>query len=195
MTKRGFLTLLVTVLLSSCSTSDVQYVLNLPQGQSEGYLFYKGLTKSYSNGEGLSYLLEFIDYDGDRYDLTSHSTQNTFFTLPENELLVVSACEDISKSLVYKYRYSFGDYSILAFFKTAILSVDLLSGGAVSISDDQTSFVFEWGNAYSLPGRVLWLGKDHALTVPPYSSSSDYNYNAFTLYERSNGAFHEKGGI
>ncbi len=195
MTKRGFLILLLAISLSSCSTSDVQYILNLPQGQSEGYLFYKGLTKSYSNGSGLSYLVEFIDFDGDRYDLTSHSTQNTFFTLPENELLVVGACKDIGKSLIFKYRYLFGDYSILASFENTFLSVDLLSGGAISISDDQTSFIFEGGNTYSLPGRVLWLGKDYALTVPPHSSSSDYNYNVFTLYERSNGAFQEKGDI
>lgn len=180
MRKHEFVLASLPLLLASCSPSSYRYANNLTQGASEGYVFYRGFNRYLSDGSDFQHFLESITYEGYTYDLSDSRTTNTFFSVSDGKVLVVSGVSSISRSLIYEYAYRDGSVTVLASVGTSSLRVDLLSGRAISICGSQTSYIYNDGMLYDLPGEALWFGDGFALTRV-YMPSSGVSGGSFAL--------------
>lgn len=82
MRKRVLLLAFAISSLSSCQPSEATYADNLPQGVSEGYVFYAGLNSFLSDGSDSRHLLSSVEYGGKTYDIAgSLGTKSSSFCL------------------------------------------------------------------------------------------------------------------
>lgn len=193
--KHAFLLALMLSLLSSCQPSGATYADNLPQGVSEGYVFYTGLNRYLSDGSDSRHLLSSIEYEDCIYNITDRRTTNTFLSVSKDQVLVISADSNIGRSLIFEYNYVDGSKTILSSIKTPAPKISFLSGGAVLIFGKETSYIYKTGSLFEIPGRVLWLGKNSVLVAPTRTGlSSNFDFS-FALYSFDGETLSEKAVI